>query len=259
MTTWFTSDHHFGHENIIEYAGRLFENVEKMDEALIGSWNMVVAPGDIVYHLGDFTLGKEANKYFSRLHGHIKVLDNPWHHDKRWLKYRYPYVEIVDPIVVLERPHVIVLCHYPFAEWDRKHHGSWHLHGHSHNAFNPYFGLHSLATEYAVTDGWAQVWYSWRNMMLQQGRYVHEDLMDMPIPMGDRLLDEVIALGVLDDFVTWLETGHGKRGGRRLDVGVDSAYEKLGSYRPFSMDEIEQYMLDQVQELISRAKELGGK
>jgi calcineurin-like phosphoesterase family protein len=31
---------------------------------------------------------------------------------------------------------VIVLCHYPFAEWDRKHYGSWHLHGHSHGNYH---------------------------------------------------------------------------------------------------------------------------
>ena len=29
-------------------------------------------------------------------------------------------------------PQTIVLSHYPMAEWDRKHYGSWHLHGHSH-------------------------------------------------------------------------------------------------------------------------------
>lgn len=29
----------------------------------------------------------------------------------------------------------IVLGYYPFAVWNRSHHGSWNLHGHSHGSF----------------------------------------------------------------------------------------------------------------------------
>ena len=29
----------------------------------------------------------------------------------------------------------VVLCHYPIACWNRQHHGSWHLHGHSHGNY----------------------------------------------------------------------------------------------------------------------------
>lgn len=63
MTRFFTSDHHFGHTNILKYEDALrrnahggrFESVEKMDEYLIGQWNATVAPGDTVYHLGDLS------------------------------------------------------------------------------------------------------------------------------------------------------------------------------------------------------------
>lgn len=144
---WFTGDQHFGHANIIKYTNRPFASVEEMDAELIRRWNEVVKSDDIVLHLGDFALGgwQDARNYFCRLKGKIAVLGNIWHHDKRWLDYDgafYSYneqrVEIYPPMVVAElhdgnpRPLSIVLCHYPFAEWDGKHHGAIHLHGHSH-------------------------------------------------------------------------------------------------------------------------------
>ena len=54
--TFFTSDQHFFHYNIIKYCSRPFESVEEMNEVMIERWNAVVKPDDIVYHLGDFSL-----------------------------------------------------------------------------------------------------------------------------------------------------------------------------------------------------------
>ena len=141
MTLWFTGDQHFGHDNIRKYCNRDFQNISDMDEALIDAWNKVVMPDDVVYHLGDFTLGNRltAEKYFRRLHGHIHVLEYPWHHDQRWLRgqlyYSYLHEVVYEPpIVVLEHEAdvPIVLCHYAFEIWDRRHYGGLHFHGHSH-------------------------------------------------------------------------------------------------------------------------------
>jgi calcineurin-like phosphoesterase family protein len=153
MSVFFTADQHFGHENIIKYCDRPFGCVEGMDEHLVQRWNEVVGPTDIVYHLGDFTLfnAGAAIEYFSRLNGVIRVLRYPWHHDGRWIPKiadmmngcRSKGGHIVTfhpPMVALEFPEYgsgkwakpVILCHYPLAEWDRKHYGAWHLHGHSH-------------------------------------------------------------------------------------------------------------------------------
>ncbi len=159
-----TADSHLGHENIIKFCNRPFETVAEMDQVLIDNWNKVVGPDNDVYHLSDFTLGAAfvARQYFRQLNGRIKVLANPWHHDKRWLQdvawlpgrdvmgvfnisdssstRFYSPVDILPPMVVLEiegmgnegRPLAVTLCHYPLAVWDRKRYGAWHLHGHIH-------------------------------------------------------------------------------------------------------------------------------
>lgn len=55
---WFTSDTHFGHARVIEYCGRPFANVSEMNTRLAEAWNARVSPSDIVYHLGDFAMGR---------------------------------------------------------------------------------------------------------------------------------------------------------------------------------------------------------
>ncbi|HIY67347.1 MAG TPA: hypothetical protein H9830_13860 [Candidatus Agrococcus pullicola] len=52
-----TSDTHFGHVRIIELAHRPFAEVTEMDEEIVRRWNAVVAPDDVVLHLGDVALG----------------------------------------------------------------------------------------------------------------------------------------------------------------------------------------------------------
>ena len=142
MSTWFTADQHFGHKNIIEYANRPYSSVEEMDIDLIEQWNAVVRIGDVVYHLGDFTLGVDHTPYYVFLNGEIWFLNTSWHHDKRWIINAG--VSKLPPLWVLEYPELgkdgyplaITLCHYPLAEWDRKHYGAWHLHGHSHGNYH---------------------------------------------------------------------------------------------------------------------------
>ena len=144
MTTFVTSDHHFKHSNIIEYSHRDFPSIEKHDEVLIEFWNMVVGKNDTVYHLGDFSFAnaEKASLLFNELNGYIRVLNNYWHHDSRWIGRNVFYsksgqtIEIEPPVVVLEKAGFekipVILCHYPFEVWDRKHYGAIHLHGHTH-------------------------------------------------------------------------------------------------------------------------------
>jgi calcineurin-like phosphoesterase family protein len=145
VTIYVTADQHWGHINIMHSCDRRFETIKAHDTELIRAWNSVVSNGDVVYHLGDVTLGSAAfaSQVFRLLNGSIHVLGYPWHHDSRWLKKPQwsidGLVEIAAPIVILEHivtkgdEHLpVILCHYPFEDWDRKHLGAVHLHGHAH-------------------------------------------------------------------------------------------------------------------------------
>lgn len=74
--TYFTSDHHFGHSNIIDFELRPFENIDHMNTEMISRWNNTVRKQDIVYHAGDFSfLNKEdTTKIFDKLNGRIRLI-----------------------------------------------------------------------------------------------------------------------------------------------------------------------------------------
>ena len=82
--TWYSSDHHFGHANIIGYCDRPLRDVEHMNEELISRHNAVVLPEDTVWIMGDVALGKlaETLPLVARMNGRkILVAGN---HDRCW-------------------------------------------------------------------------------------------------------------------------------------------------------------------------------
>ena len=55
--TWFTSDFHLGHFNIIRYCKRPFADTQEMNAAIVERMNASVKPDDVLYFLGDFCMG----------------------------------------------------------------------------------------------------------------------------------------------------------------------------------------------------------
>lgn len=135
---YYTSDLHFGHKNILRYENRPFESVDEMNEKLVENWNNKVKPEDTVYHLGDFAIKNSSMnldkiiELYNRLNGNkILLIGN---HDLDWIdkvsdKLQY---KPVDYLEIKDGDRIVCLCHYPIEDWDGKHHGSMHVHGHIH-------------------------------------------------------------------------------------------------------------------------------
>lgn len=136
MSKYFTADTHFGHGMMARL--RNMGDTEDMDNILIHNWNSVVGRGDEVYHLGDFGFGtvEYITNIRKRLEGQIYLIlgnHDSWINDKTKKLFGfvkdYHYSRIGD--------YKYALCHYPMASWRSAAHGSYHLHGHSHNSLRP--------------------------------------------------------------------------------------------------------------------------
>lgn len=159
MKIWFTSDQHYDHNNIIKYSNRPFATVGEMNEELIRRHNALVKADDIVYHLGDFSLNKQAPvKYLSRLNGehHLIMGNHDWCHPACGKSkvdfYRAMYSDagfqsIQESLMIDILDQEVLLHHMPYLDQEPGEHGIkhakyrpidkglWLLHGHVHTAW----------------------------------------------------------------------------------------------------------------------------
>lgn len=139
-SVFFTSDNHWGHQNVIKYCNRPYTSVEQMDEDLIVKWNETVGKDDHIYILGDifFCNAERAEHVLRRLNG-VKTLIYG-NHDKtiRSNKHLQSYFAggchdlLEKSFKVGDDKIKIVMCHYAMKVWNGSHYGSLMLYGHSH-------------------------------------------------------------------------------------------------------------------------------
>ena len=143
MTTWVTSDLHFGHKNIMSFCpqsrARFRNDLAYMNEAMVKEWNDLIEPEDTVYILGDvaFMSGSDAAKMVMRLNG-VKILVRG-NHDRKTLmdvNFRNAFAEVHEYLDITYNGTKVVMFHYPIAEWDQMHRGAVHLHGHLHGGIS---------------------------------------------------------------------------------------------------------------------------
>ena len=136
---FFTSDHHFGHENIIKYCNRPFKDVQEMNDVLIERWNQKVGKKDEVYHLGDVGLTYKENlaNILDALNGKKYLIVG--NHEKTALqnRHKFQWVKEYYELKVRDKDgqggyQRIMLFHYAMRTWRGEGRGNWHLYGHSH-------------------------------------------------------------------------------------------------------------------------------
>ena len=142
MQTYYTSDWHLFHKNIIRYSNRPFSDVDEMNRAIITRTNERVKEGDRLFILGDLAFaGREKFEYLMNelVCQHIYLV--PGNHDNQdalhlkrnqtqpfWAAEPSPFMEIKD------NGRHVTLCHYAMVHWNKSHHGTYMLHGHSHGS-----------------------------------------------------------------------------------------------------------------------------
>lgn len=144
MNTWFSSDQHFWHKNVIDYCKRPFLSLEEMHRTLIERHRALVKEEDTIFFLGDFCFGgtTKVKEILSQLTGtKILIMGN---HDvqnraEKWEQLGFHQVMGLDNHLVAFD---FNLSHFPYKgtepEVDRpfehqlKDDGRWLLHGHVH-------------------------------------------------------------------------------------------------------------------------------
>lgn len=138
MKTYITSDLHFGHANIQKFCPKTrghYRDVVHMNEEMINEWNSIVNTDDTVYILGDvaFMPAVKAVETMHRLNGKKILIEG--NHDRKLLNdpsFKRCFAEIHTYLRLVYDGQLVIMFHYPIAEWDQMHRGAVHFHGHLH-------------------------------------------------------------------------------------------------------------------------------
>jgi calcineurin-like phosphoesterase family protein len=170
MTTYYCSDPHAFHANIMKYCRRLVfmtdadreallalesnggdlrslrmsdDSVDQMNHGLAANINARVGPNDVLWCLGDWVFGRGAdylrNARWFRDQIRCRTIFFVWgNHDDR--RIRDLFNAAYDQTEIRDGPVRIALNHYPMLTWNGQHHASLaepniHLYGHVHAVY----------------------------------------------------------------------------------------------------------------------------
>lgn len=137
--TYFISDTHFNHKNIIKYCNRPFKDVDEMNKVLIENWNNTVTDYDTIFHLGDVALTneREMKEIIPKLKGKKFLIRG--NHDKKSKEFfRSVGFGMMPENPLKLNKEKLILSHKPLADTEIPK-GYVNIHGHIHN--NP---LHKI-------------------------------------------------------------------------------------------------------------------
>jgi calcineurin-like phosphoesterase family protein len=186
MTTYFCSDPHAFHGNIMKHCRRLAfmtdadraaflaleeeggdlralrvsdASIDRMNRGLAANINARVGPGDVLWCLGDWVVGPWSDSYrharWFRDQIQCHTIHLVWgNHDDRAI--RDLFTATYDQAEIRVEGVRITLNHYPMVTWNGQHHGSpespnIHLYGHVHALYQREPGASPLR----LSDAWA--------------------------------------------------------------------------------------------------------
>lgn len=128
--TYFFSDPHFDHTNIIKYCDRPFRDATEMNDFILTRYHETVRPDSTVFFLGDMSFGRDSRppKYWlSQLCGNIIYIKGSHDHGIRPTNtpncyHRYDLRTDKGTVMLVHNPGDI-----PY-DWH-----SWTIHGHTHS------------------------------------------------------------------------------------------------------------------------------
>lgn len=122
---WLTSDHHFFHKRIQEYAGR----PDNWQDLLINNWLEKIKPEEYVLHLGDFALGTvpQIRNLISILTGKIILLLGNHDRSSQLRLYKKEFFMIISASGFVYKNYIFT--HRPIEKVKQ---GFINIHGHIH-------------------------------------------------------------------------------------------------------------------------------
>jgi len=155
---YFTSDHHFFHENIIKLTNRPFTSLDQMHETLIKNWNSMVTDEDIVIVVGDFIFRQGSFRQWKTVLDQLNRKSLIWllgNHDPKQYNYciKLGANLACNELTLKIANEKVAVSHYPYQpSWFKKqiirytnsryydslhkrpvNHGQFLIHGHTHS------------------------------------------------------------------------------------------------------------------------------
>lgn len=115
-TTWFWSDQHFGHKNVIGFCDRPFHDEFYMKEKLIQYHNRLVKPEDLVIWVGDtffYHSPDEMKETLARFNGR-KILVRGNHDQKPRAMMNAGFELCVEEMTMVIGGERVLISHYPY-------------------------------------------------------------------------------------------------------------------------------------------------
>lgn len=162
---WFCSDPHYDHGGLVRGTSswedtrlcRDFDTLRQHNDTLVSNINALVKEDDILFCLGDWSFGDyktnanvdNVRHFRNRLNcNNIHLILGNHDQEIRKMPVLQSYFSSVQDYLELQvsiptneqgvkaRKQLIVMSHYAMRVWNKSHHGSYMLHGHSHGTLD---------------------------------------------------------------------------------------------------------------------------